>query len=503
MFAVTQDGSSPLHLAMMPIGMGRQEVMEILINEGSSPFLARHDGITPIDILIDECPAEFHLLATQSVLQKLVQWRNPNPSVEVDLSQNLLRLCQRDLTHRPIWLTVALKTLLQNGADFTKENEAGETAFSALLCSWLRIFSIRSNKDIMTLQWVNNSENLIHTALNHVPADTVSNPHYDLSSLLLPALRVRDELLARKILGFSPDVDFISSCGGQELSAVEAAALWNCSDMLFRVILDRSKASSNSVLASKIFAQIVDNNLMDRANLLFEAGLNPDSCSEQGVTPLMLASSKGHVAMVAWLIKHGSNVKSADQDGWSAAHHACLSGSLEVIRVLQTTDIDWYAKVHAKFNDLVCDEVALLHIAAFHAKSALIKYLIDEYLTRDLNCVTSLGHTPLHFAVWVSNTDAVALLLSQNVKTNVMYSGESPLHLCVRFGNQKLYSLLKSQDHDLRTPNKQGLSCEMIAWKHGHKELAKEIALDIGEFYFSSNHQYINIFLKSSTWLTV
>lgn len=400
----------------------------------------------------------------------------------MDLSQNLLRLCQLDLTDRPIWLSVAIETLLQNGADFTKENEAGETAFSALLCSWLRTFSIRSDKDKVRLEWVYHKvTDLIHTALNHVPADTLSNPHYDLSSLLLSALWARDELLARKILDFSPDVDCISSCSDQKLSAVDAASLWNCSDVLFMVILDRSKASSNSYLASKIFAQIVDNNLMDRANVLFEAGLNPNSCSERGVTPLMLASSKGHVDMVAWLIKHGSNVRSADQDGWSAAHHACVSGSLEVIRVLQTTDIDWHAKVHAKFNDLICDEVALLHIAAFHAKSALIKYLIDEYLTRDLNCVTSLGHTPLHFAVWVYNTDVVTLLLSKNVKTNVICSGESPLHLCIRFGNQKLYSLLKSQDHDLRTSNKQGLNCEMIAWKHGHKELAKEIALDIGD----------------------
>lgn len=495
--SVMQDGSSPLHLAVNLMVEKRQEVVEFLISKGSDPFLARHDGITPIDLLIRSCPAERDFQATQKVLQILLQWRNPHSSVQLDLSQHFLRLCELDLTDRSLWLSIALETLLQNGVDLTRENDAGETAFSVLLYSWLRIFSILPNLNIIfSRRNDHKAKAVIRTALNHTPAETLSNPHYDLPCLFLSAIIFGDELLAKKVLEFSPDVDYIPTFGGQNLSVIEAASRWNCSDALFKVMLDRSKASSDQVLATKLFTQVAEDGRIGLADILLDAGLNLNSCSTRGGTPLMLASGRGHVDMVSWLIEHGSDVKSVDQNGWNAGHYACVSRSLEVIHVLQTTDIDWHARVKANFYHYASDEVALLHIAAGNAESFLTKYLIDEGIAKDLNCTTSLGDTPLHIAVSRNDIETVAFLLSKNVMTNIIFMGESPLHLCVRLGDKNMYSLLRSQGCDPRTPNEEGLDCEMIAWKYGHKELTKEIALDNGKLGLSLTFQHVDVFLR-------
>ena len=242
---------------------------------------------------------------------------------------------------------------------------------------------------------------------------------YDLPSLLLSALSLGDEVLARKLLEFCPDVDRVPNFGRQQLSAMEAACRWSCSDELFKAVLDRSKASSDQLLAMKLFAQVIKRDLVDLADMLLDAGVSPNSCSIRGETPLMLACSEGHVEMVEWLIEHGADVKPTDQDGWNASHYACKSGRWEIIRVLQKTDIDWHARVHAKFGKYDCDGVTLIHLAAFYASSNLMKYLVDEGIAQDLNCTTSLEQSPLFLATWVGDFETVALLLSKNVMINV------------------------------------------------------------------------------------
>ena len=492
-------GSNRYHEPMERYAMERYETAKFLIGKGLNPFQARLDGSTPIDILIERGSDWGDAESFNKILQMFVQWRNPDQSVQLDLSQTLLRLCQLNQISEPLWLSNILETLLQDGADLIKEIESGKTAFRVLLYSWLRQFSILDEKDINWLRVApHKATTVIHTALNHVSLETFSGSDYDLPSLLSSALSLGDEILARKLLEFCPDVDRVPTFGRQQLSVMEAACRWSCSDELFKAVLDRSKASSDQLLAMKLFAQVIKKRLVDLADMLLDAGVSPNSCSIRGETPLMLACGEGYVEMVEWLIKHGGDAKPTDQDGWNASHHACKSGHWEIIRVLQKTDIDWHARVHAKFDEYDCDGVTLIHIAAFYARSNLMKYLVDEGIAQDLNCTTSLEQSPLFLATWVGDFETVAFLLSKNVMINIMSLGMSPLHMCSHNGNRELYSLLRSQDYDPRTPNKQGLDCEMLAWKHGHKELAEEISRDKRKLDLPLTPPFVDVFRDKS-----
>lgn len=67
--------------------------------------------------------------------------------------------------------------------------------------------------------------------------------------------------------------------------------------------------------------------------------LQPESVNApdtQGWTPLMLASSRGHIAVVAWLLEHGACPHTQDLDGFTALTHAATGrrGKPEVLRML-------------------------------------------------------------------------------------------------------------------------------------------------------------------------
>eukprot|EP00624_Nannochloropsis_granulata_P003133 evm.model.NODE_25915_length_48178_cov_38.282433.10 len=67
--------------------------------------------------------------------------------------------------------------------------------------------------------------------------------------------------------------------------------------------------------------------------------LQPESVNApdaQGWTPLMLASSRGHIAVVAWLLEHGACPHTRDLDGFTALTHAATGrrGRPEVLRIL-------------------------------------------------------------------------------------------------------------------------------------------------------------------------
>lgn len=488
--SVTQDGSSLLHLAADSESSKRHSMLKYLIEKGLSPFLARFDGITPIDILIGKIPARELSDTSRESLQMLVQWRDPDPSVHPNFSQILPRLCQGDLIYGSLWLSAALLTLVQNGADLAKQNEAGVTAVRILIRSWVAQFSNTSDHTVR--DYFRGADHIpttiLTTAFQHVPTETLSDSYDDLPSLLLSALWFADEPLTKTILELCPDVD-CDACiwGDQQFSVIAATCLYNCPITTFKAILKKSKAASDNLAAMKLWETVIQVGRIDLAALVLRAGVNLNSLSVTGKTPLMSACEQYDINMVVWLIANGSDVNASDRDGWNAAHRACRTANLEAIRILRTTGINWHAKVHTKPPTIPDSEVTLLHLAVMNANVTLTKYLIDEGLVQNLNCTSSIGLTPLHYAAWANNLATVELLLSMNVMISVSFDKQSPLHFVAMHGSEEMYSLFTSHGCDPSIPNGYGLDCETIAWSNGHKKLAERIAVDKGKATQSSN----------------
>lgn len=74
----------------------------------------------------------------------------------------------------------------------------------------------------------------------------------------------------------------------------------------------------------------------DVLNCLTENGADINAIRNDNCTPLMLASSRGYVDQITFLIKHGANVHLQDKNGDTALHHAArnMNNSLEIFCAL-------------------------------------------------------------------------------------------------------------------------------------------------------------------------
>ena len=95
------------------------------------------------------------------------------------------------------------------------------------------------------------------------------------------------------------------------------------------------------------------NDRLDEAQRLIEEGVDVDSRSEFGLTPLMIAADKGRVDIIRLLLDNGANIQS-QSIGWTALNRAAYNGHDEAVRLL-------------------IKRGANLHVRGYHSKTPLDK----------------------------------------------------------------------------------------------------------------------------------
>ena len=90
--------------------------------------------------------------------------------------------------------------------------------------------------------------------------------------------------------------------------------------------------------------------------ILLKGGANPNLVNSQKVTPLMMASVRGHLAAVEMLLHHGAaktvnargELKDEAYRGFTALHWAAIEGHPEITRSLLRVGADPYSKIHGR-----------------------------------------------------------------------------------------------------------------------------------------------------------
>jgi ankyrin repeat protein len=153
-----------------------------------------------------------------------------------------------------------------------------------------------------------------------------------------------------------------------------------------------------------------------------------------GVTPLMLAASRGHTNVVQILIDRQANLQLKDCFGRDALCLASLKGHLEVVRAL----IQAGASINQR--DVEGDTPLLMALSNTHKK--LARFLIES--GADVNVQNNNGRTPLMAAVeHRSYVDIVQMLVERGADVNaVSQDGDTAMTLADLFDNHKAIELL-------------------------------------------------------------
>jgi ankyrin repeat protein len=228
-------------------------------------------------------------------------------------------------------------------------------------------------------------------------------------------------------------------------------------------ISDIHEASEGGDLAK------VERLLQDNPGLVSSKGDN-------GMTPLHVASSNGHSAIVELMLAKGAKVDVRNDFSeerffvrpsglMSALHFAARNGHKDVTRVLLANNAEVNAQASGKDTPL--------HFAAVYGHTDVAELLLAK--GAKVNTNDSIGNTPLHNAAEHHQRSVAELLLANNAEINSRgHRGRTPLHCAVdpgwtvKSGSTEFVELLLANHADVDVRDEDGGTCWRTAALKGH-----------------------------------
>ncbi|KAL0993401.1 hypothetical protein UPYG_G00107340 [Umbra pygmaea] len=166
------------------------------------------------------------------------------------------------------------------------------------------------------------------------------------------------------------------------------------------------------------------------------------------------------------------NINYQDGDGFSALHHAALTGTTELLAVL----LEAQAVVDVKDSN----GMRPLHYAAWQGKADSVLTLLRA--GAGVNGVSQDGHIPLHLAAQYGHYDVSEMLLQhQSNPCLINKAKKTPLDLACEFGRVKVAQLLLSSnmvvallEGDRKEPTDSAFNTPLhLAARNGHKDIIR------------------------------
>ncbi|KAK6295037.1 hypothetical protein J4Q44_G00342630 [Coregonus suidteri] len=231
-----------------------------------------------------------------------------------------------------------------------------------------------------------------------------------------------------------------------------------------------------------------------------------DGRSDNGQTPLMLASEQGSIEIVQELIRRGANVNLDDVDCWSALICAAKEGHVEVVKELLESSAyiehrdmgGWTALMWAAYKGRVEVTKVLLDNganpnttgqqysvypiiwAAGRGHAEIVQVLLEN--GAKVNCSDKYGTTPLIWAARKGHFDCVMHLLENGADVDQEGANSmTALIVAVKGGFPEVVKELLKRNPNVNMTDKDGNTALMIAAKEGYTEIVQDL-LDAGTY---------------------
>nr|XP_036864410.1 ankyrin-1 isoform X6 [Manis javanica] len=284
--------------------------------------------------------------------------------------------------------------------------------------------------------------------------------------------------------------------------------------------------------AATSFLRAARSGNLDKALDHLRNGVDINTCNQNGLNGLHLASKEGHVKMVVELlhkeiiletttkkgntalhiaalagqdevvrelVNYGANVNAQSQKGFTPLYMAAQENHLEVVKFLLENGANQNVATEDGFTPLAVAlqqghenvvahlinygtkgkvRLPALHIAARNDDTRTAAVLLQNDPNPDV--LSKTGFTPLHIAAHYENLNVAQLLLNRGANVNFTpQNGITPLHIASRRGNVIMVRLLLDRRAQIETRTKDELTPLHCAARNGHVRIS-EILLDHG-----------------------
>ncbi|CAF3000241.1 unnamed protein product [Rotaria sp. Silwood2] len=198
-----------------------------------------------------------------------------------------------------------------------------------------------------------------------------------------------------------------------------------------------SSAMENKALLGYILSE--PHPTLDAIQDFERQGAQLNAITDEGNTALhLLARTEIHaekcINIVDYLTRKGCDPNRQNDYGWTAAHYALETRNNDLIVYLLKVMVDVNLSTFDAHNGYP-SQTHLLHIAARHNDSVIIRLLIKTYRAR-VNVFDEDGCTPLHRCCYENNIEALKALLDNDAdfqKGTRLNPQETPITICVKY----------------------------------------------------------------------
>uniref|UniRef100_A0A7M4FPW3 Ankyrin-1 n=1 Tax=Crocodylus porosus TaxID=8502 RepID=A0A7M4FPW3_CROPO len=191
--------------------------------------------------------------------------------------------------------------------------------------------------------------------------------------------------------------------------------------------------ASYSADAATSFLRAARSGNLDKALDHLRNGVDINTCNQNGLNALHLASKEGHVKMVAELLHKEIVLETTTKKGNTALHIAALAGQEDVVREL----VNYGANVNAQSQK----GFTPLYMAAQENHLEVVKFLLENGANQ--NVATEDGFTPLAVALQQGHENVVAHLINYGTKGKVRLPA---LHIAARNDDTRTAAVLLQND---------------------------------------------------------
>ena len=200
--------------------------------------------------------------------------------------------------------------------------------------------------------------------------------------------------------------------------------------------------------------------------VLIDAGADVEAQDTDGLSPLLFASSSGHLDIVKMLVEAGAVCVTNNNDA-TCLMLASHSGHTETVRFLAgLKDVD-VNQVHEK------DGFTALHCAGQQGRGDVVEVLIDA--GADIEAKNDVGRSPLLFASSSGHLDIVKMLVKAGAGVCVTDNeGDTCLIFATYFGHtETVRYLVGLKDVDVNHADNNGFAPLFVAVQEGHGDVVQ------------------------------
>jgi ankyrin repeat protein len=222
--------------------------------------------------------------------------------------------------------------------------------------------------------------------------------------------------------------------------------------------------------SAKILLRAASRGQLETVRTLVLSGVNVDSRSKYGNTPLMRAAYKGHMKVTEFLLDSGADVNAQNMYGNTSLLVTVSSGHSEMVEYLLSRGAD------PQIRNI--DGNAPLTVAAVDGKVLLAQLLLRS--EADVNVTNNWSDTPLMKASDTGHAPVVKLLLEFGADPNAMNKfGNTALMKAGYKGYTRIGRRLLESGADVNTKNVYGNTALMKASYGNHLEMVR-LLLEFG-----------------------